>query len=174
MTPDPAAAPATLHGFVGSTVQIAFVTDDLHRTLDGLVGLGIGPFSLFTMGPDNCPDLEFRGAPSRYSVKIAFAVHEGMMWEVIQPLEGESLFTEALAAGHQGLHHVAVDCNGASVADSIGGLEERGWEVVTRGTAFHGQVPFAYLTNGDASGPVLEVFSFPEGFAPEPEGLYPG
>src|SRR4051794_37345945 len=93
-------------GFVGETVQVAFVASDLERGLDNLVALGIGPFAVFTIGPDSCPDLEFRGKPSDYAIRVAFAMQGAMMWEVIQPLSGESLFTEALAAGHEGLHHV--------------------------------------------------------------------
>jgi methylmalonyl-CoA/ethylmalonyl-CoA epimerase len=174
MSEQTAAQPAAAQdGFAGETVQVAFVASDLERGLDNLVALGIGPFQVFTIGPDNCRDLEFRGRPSTYSIRVAFAVQGAMMWEVIQPLDGESLFTEALAAGHEGLHHVAIDCGGIPVQERIAGLERRGYEVLTRGAAFDGQVPFAYLHNGDRASPFLEVFSFPEGFAPTPEAWYP-
>jgi hypothetical protein len=158
---------------VGETVQVAMVADDLYRGLDNLTALGIGPFQVFTIGPESCPDLEFRGKPSDYSIKVAFAMNGSMMWEVIQPLSGDSLFTEALEAGYQGLHHVAVDGGGIPVPERIAELEKAGYEVLTKGTAFNGAVPFAYLHNGVDGAPFLEVFSFPEDFAPEPEEWYP-
>lgn len=163
----------TLDGFIGETVQVAFVARDLHRGLDNLVRLGIGPFQVFTIGPDDCEDLEFRGRPSDYAIKVAFAMQGAMMWEVIQPLSGESLFTEALDQGYEGLHHVAVDCGGIPVEERMAGLEQRGYERLTSGRAFNGKVPFGYYHSGDPASPYLEVFSFPEDFAPEPEAWYP-
>ena len=168
-----AGATAVQDDFVGETVQVAMVTSDLYRGLDNLVSLGIGPFQVFTIGPESCPDLEFRGKPSTYAIKVAFAMQGSMMWEVIQPLDGESLFTEALDAGYEGLHHVAIDCGGIPVEERMAELERRGYEKLTSGTAFGGQVPFGYFHNGVPGAPYLEVFSFPADFAPEPEEWYP-
>jgi hypothetical protein len=135
--------------FIGETIQVSTVTGDLYRALDGLVRLGVGPFQVFRMGPDNCVDFTHRGEPAEYSMLVAFANAGGMMWEAIQPLEGTSVFSEFLAAGHEGLHHVAVSCNGVPFDERVAGLEELGYERITGGRAFSGQVPFGYFINHD-------------------------
>jgi hypothetical protein len=159
--------------FIGETIQVSTVTGDLHRALDGLLKLGVGPFMVFRMGPDNCVDFTHRGEPAEYSMLVAFANAGGMMWEAIQPLEGTSVFSEFLEAGHEGLHHVAVSCNGVPFDERVAGLEQLGYERITGGRAFSGQVPFGYFHNGDPAAPIVEVFEFPDGFAPEPDEWYP-
>ena len=49
--------------FIGETIQVSTVTGDLHRALDGLLKLGVGPFMVFRMGPDNCVDFTHQASP---------------------------------------------------------------------------------------------------------------
>ncbi len=159
--------------FVGETIQVSMVTSDLHRGLDDLVGLGIGPFQVFRIGPDNCVGQTYRGEPAEWSLLAAFTMAGSMMWEVIQPLEGPSVYTEFLEAGREGLHHVAVDCEGIPLEERAAELERRGYECIMSASAFDGDVPFGYFHNGDSAAPVVEIFQFPEGFAPQPDEWYP-
>ncbi len=41
------------------------------------------------------------------------------------------------------------------------------------GGAFSGQVPFGYFASDDPAAPVVEIFEFPEDFAPTPDEWYP-
>ena len=161
------------NSFIGDTVQVSVVAPDLYRGLDQLVALGVGPFMVFRVGPDNAVDLTYEGEAAAFSMFLAFATHANMMWEVIQPLEGRSVYSDFLAAGHAGLHHVAVGCNGMPYAERAAELERRGYRPVMTGRAFDGQVPFGYFAPPDPAAPVIEVFEFPEDFAPVPDEWYP-
>ena len=51
-------------GFVGETTQVALVSDDLHGALDNLVALGLGPWTIYDVGPHNAVDLHYEGEPA--------------------------------------------------------------------------------------------------------------
>jgi hypothetical protein len=158
-------------GFLGETVQVATVTDDLHRSLASLVALGIGPWAIYEVGPHNS-DVHFRGEKDEISARIALAMQGEMMWEVIEPTGGRSLYQEFLDEGNRGLHHIAVDCNGIPYVDQVEGLRSRGFEEVSGGTAF-GPVPFAYFHSGAPDSPYIEIFERSELEFPEPDEWYP-
>jgi len=160
------------NGFLGETVQVAIVTDDLHGAMDNLISVGIGPWMVFHVGPKNA-DMHYRGDRSGFSMTLAFTTHGSMMWEVIRPDDGKSIYTDFLEGGHSGLHHVAVDGGGLAYEDRAKELKSRGYEEIQGGTAFDGQVPFAYFQNGNADAPWIEIFDFPEGFEPQPDEWYP-
>jgi len=159
---------------VGETIQVSVVTSDLYRGLDNLVALGLGPFQVFQIGPENCTEQTFRGEPAPWSLLLAFATAGAMMWEVIQPLEGPSVYREFLDAGHEGIHHVAVDGHGLPYEQRAAELESHGYTCVMDGRAFGGQAPFGYFHNDDPAAPVIELFQFPDDFAPVPDEWYPG
>ncbi|KAF2395187.1 hypothetical protein [Pseudomonas frederiksbergensis] len=46
-------AGAEVDGFLGNVVEIAIVTRDHKRTMDGLLKLGIGPWRVYTFNPEN-------------------------------------------------------------------------------------------------------------------------
>lgn len=159
--------------FIGNTVQVSVVTDDLYRGLDQLVELGMGPFALFRVTPDNCTELRYKGEPTDFSMTMAFTTAANMMWEVIEPGDGPNIFRDFLDERGAGIHHVAADVGDIPWEERVAGLEERGYEEIQGGIAFHGDVPFSYYHNGVAEAPVVEIFQFPDGFDPEPDEIYP-
>lgn len=175
MSTQPAVLSATEmdNPLIGDTIQVSIVSPDLHRGLDHLVNLGIGPFMVFRVGPDNAVDLTFGGEPAEYSMLLAFATHQNMMWECVQPLEGRTIYSDFLDGGHTGLHHVGISCNGIPYVERAAELERRGYTYLMGGRAFGGDVPFGYFAPPDPTAPIVEIFDFPEGFAPTPDEWYP-
>ncbi len=45
--------------FLGNTIQVCVVTRDYQRTMEGLVKAGIGPWRVYTFGPDTVTELTF-------------------------------------------------------------------------------------------------------------------
>lgn len=159
-------------GFLGETIQVAIVTDDIYKGMEQLTALGIGPWTVFEVTPESS-DMHYRGERKGFSMKLAFTQHGSMMWEVIEPTGGQSIYQDFLDEGHKGFHHVAADINGLPYEERVAGLKERGYEEVQGGTAFNGNVKFAYFHSGEAESPWVEIFEFAEGFEPEPEEWYP-
>lgn len=92
----------------GPIFQVAWVVDDIAAAeADFTERYGVEswlriPDVAFT--GDNCT---YRGAPADYSIHVSLAYAGGQQLELIQPVSGENLYTESIAAQGPGLHHVA-------------------------------------------------------------------
>jgi methylmalonyl-CoA/ethylmalonyl-CoA epimerase len=104
--------PAPFNPFLGQPVEICIVTPNLKETLSGLVRLGIGPFKIYHFSPQTVTEQTLHGEPAAFEIKVAFAEQGSMIWEVMQPLSGQTIMQEFLdsTSGKGGIHHVAFDC----------------------------------------------------------------
>jgi methylmalonyl-CoA/ethylmalonyl-CoA epimerase len=89
--------------------QIAIVVRDLEKTMKAYHDLlGWGPFSVYEHVPPVLHDTHLRGVPTRYTMLGAETNVHGIGFEIIQPLDGPSIYREWLDAHGEGFHHVAV------------------------------------------------------------------
>jgi hypothetical protein len=76
------------------------------------------------------------GEPSPSTFIVCFAVAPGgMVWEIIEPVNGESIFEDWLKErnGLEGIHHISHDCNGVSWEERMKAFEERGFRCTQSG-----------------------------------------
>lgn len=168
------ASPVTLaNSFLTETVQVCIVTRDHRRTMEGMVGLGIGPWRIYTFGPETCTDLTLHGKPASFSMRLCMAWTGSMFWEIVEPLEGPSIYKDFLERHGEGIHHTAVASGTMPWKARIEAFQERGFECIQSGI-WLGRVPWAYFGTEKATGTIFEIFDIPEGFEmPEPEAWYP-
>jgi methylmalonyl-CoA/ethylmalonyl-CoA epimerase len=161
-------------GFVGNVIQVCTVSHDLERTMEGMTRLGVAPWQVFTFGPETVSEITYRGAPALMTYRLAIAFAGSMMWELIQPVSGPSIYADFLFQHGEGVHHVLVDCNGIPWEERLAQFAAHGYEMIQSGV-FAGQVPFAYFATEADTATTIETAYFPEGFSlPEPELWYPG
>ncbi|MEZ5668836.1 MAG: VOC family protein [Alphaproteobacteria bacterium] len=162
------------NSFLGSNMQICVVTRDFMRTMEGLVRTGIGPWRVYTFGPETMTEITYRGRPSRHAMKLGLAFSGSMMWEIVQPLAGPNIYEEFLDAHGEGIHHVAFDCNHIPWPEQLKAFADRGYTMIQSGL-WQGKYPHAYFeTEGDTT-TTFEIFQVPADFVwPEPEQWYPG
>lgn len=150
--------------------QVCVVVRDIQKAVEQYWQiLGIGPWSIYTVKPPELKDTTVRGNPTVFSMKLAFAKVGSMMLELIQPLEGESLYKEFLAEKGEGIHHVAsyeVD----DLERAISLLENRGIGVLQSGR-WKG-ASFAYMDTEKSLGAIVELVKRTTEFPP-PEATYP-
>lgn len=85
--------------------QVGIVVRDIEKTVALYYStFGIGPFAIV-------PEVKFegvilRGSPINAKIKVAFAQSGPLQIELIQPLEGENIYTEFLDTRGEGLHHL--------------------------------------------------------------------
>ncbi len=105
-------------------------------------------------------DCSHRGAPADYAAHLSLGYMRDAQVELIEPVRGESLYTEFLKSRGPGLHHIAFDVPdfGATVA----ALEDSGLELLAKGQMGPGS-QFAYFDCESAQTSVIEILGFDEG-----------
>jgi len=161
------------NSFLTETMQVCVVTRDIYRTMDGMIKLGIGPWAVYTFDSTTVSDMTYRGQPADYAMKLCLAFTGSMMWEIIQPTKGPSIYTEFLERHGEGIHHTAFHCGQMTWAERCAEFERRGCKMVQSGV-WQKLVPYAYFATEDLTTTMFELFIIPDGIAmPAPEQWYP-
>jgi hypothetical protein len=164
---------ALSNSFLGNLVQVCIVTRDYRRTLEGLVRIGIGPWVVRTFDGSNLTERTYYGKPAGYAMKLCLADVGSMVWEVVQPLAGPSIYADFLDRHGDGIQHIGVDGNGVSYENRLKAFADRGYEPIQSGV-FMNRVRFHYFSTGDDLKTIVEIFDVPKDFVfPEPDEWYP-
>lgn len=102
--------------------QAAFVVRDLDAAVRHWADdLGIGPWRVWTMEPPHLHDMVYRGEPVSFRFRHALAMSGDLQFELVEPLDGPSIFADQLATTGEGYNHVGiiVDDHPAATADAI-------------------------------------------------------
>jgi catechol 2,3-dioxygenase-like lactoylglutathione lyase family enzyme len=152
------------------TIQIAIVVPDLEAAMRSYVeDYGIGPWDIYEFNPETVEGMHESGEPVERAFRLALAHVGQVQWELVEPLDDESIYARFLAEHGPGLHHV-----GVGVEDYEGTISEltgRGKDVLFGGE--YNGASFAYLqTDGDL-GVVTEIFGGSPGRDQKADAVYP-
>jgi hypothetical protein len=93
-------------GDTGTFHHTCFVVHDVVRAARSLAEtLGIGPWAVFDLEPATAT---LRGEPARFSFRVALAQVGDGSYELLMPLEGESVYEEHLRDRGEGVHHTCI------------------------------------------------------------------
>ena len=102
--------------------QVAYVVSDLDAAVRHWADvLGVGPWSIWTMGAENLLDMVHEGQPASFSLRHALALSGPFQIELVQPLGGPSIFADQMQRSGPGLNHIGrlVDDHAAESAALI-------------------------------------------------------
>ena len=144
----------------GPIIQIAWVVDDIAATEELSAtssGSGRGPASP-TCGSDR-RTAPCTAQPADFTVHVSLGYAakgtSDLQLELIQPVSGESIYTEFLAVSPPGLHHVCFEVDDIDAACAA--AEAEGHPVVQRGSMMAGAMDFAYVDGSSAGAPYIEL-----------------
>lgn len=159
--------------FLGNVVEIAVVTRDHRRTMEGLWRLGIGPWQIHTFDPGNTTNQTYYGESCSFVIKVCFAQTGDTIWEIIEPVSGPTVFADFLERHGEGIHHIAYDCHHIPFEKRIAEFEGRGFRLVQSGSWMN-RNHFAFFSTESETTTCFETYVFPDDWVyPEPEGWYP-
>ena len=139
-------------------MQIGIVVRDLEATMQRYVDdFGIGPWEIFEFNAGNANDLREYGQPVERSWRLATTMVGDVQWELIEPLDDESVYARFLAEKGEGVHHIAVAS--PKFDELVAAQTDRGKDLVLGGT-FSG-FKVAYLATEPELGVIVEIFSGP-------------
>ncbi len=152
------------------TLQISVVVRDLELAMETYVrDYGIGPWDIYEFNPDTVRNMQEGGQPVARTWRLALAQVGQVQWELVEPLDEDSIYAQFLATNGPGVHHVGVGVR--SYESTIAELAERGHDIVLGGE--YNGVNFAYLSTDRDLGVITEIFSGPPGENQEPDAVYP-
>jgi methylmalonyl-CoA/ethylmalonyl-CoA epimerase len=152
--------------------QCALVVEDLDEAVRRWSGeLGIGPWTAYRLEPPRLKEMIYKGEAASFSLRHALAWQGEVQFELVQPLQGPSIWADHLAEHGPGMHHIGkyVNDHSAAVAEAI----EAGFEPLqsARGFGAEGDGAFAYFQPPGLA-VIVEVIEAPR-VRVEPEFVYP-
>ena len=154
---------------VQSPTQIAWVTPDLDATETALTGLlGVRKWVRIPevhFAPDTC---SYHGKPADFLASISLSYLGDMQLELIQPVSGESVYSDFLRESGPGLHHICMAAENPEQFDAaLAEATDQGAPVVQQGV-MAGGIQFAYVSAPQAGVPFIEIAYVP----PEMQAFY--
>ena len=150
------------------------MTNDYKRTLAGLAMLGVGPWRVYTCSPTDTTNQTYRGKPTPFTIRFCYAdiTPGGIVYEVIQPISGPTIFQNFLDKQGEGVHHIAYDCNNVPMKERVKIFAERGLELA-QGGSWRGDNHFAFFES-EETGTCFETIEFAGNWEyPEPDEWFP-
>ena len=144
-----------------SVYQVGIVVADRDRAVSQYTTLlGISGWRLTDFDERSAERTTVRGVEAPFAMRLAFAGGSPEI-ELIEPVEGESIYREFLHSHGEGIHHLAIAVD--SIADAATALAEAGFEELQAGFGFapNGRGGFAYFDMTAELGFILEVVEMP-------------
>jgi hypothetical protein len=114
--------------------QVAVVVKDLRKTMEAYhQTLGWGPWNVYEHKPPTLHHTELNGKPTNYTMLGAEVHCDPIDFEILQPLEGPSIYKEFLKQKGEGLHHVSVVSSAKNVDKALSDFKKQGIDVVMSG-----------------------------------------
>ena len=153
--------------------QIAVLVEDLDEAMERYWSLlGVGPWTVYTYRRPLLRMARYRGQDADPAQRIALARLGSLRIELIEMLQGPSLFHDWVAEHGYGPHHVGVQVEDMDAA--LAEARAAGLRVLQEGAGYglDGDGHYAYLDTEDALGMVLELSEMPKRRI-APDRIYP-
>jgi methylmalonyl-CoA/ethylmalonyl-CoA epimerase len=95
----------------------------------------------------------YRGKPENFRMKIGLAMMGDLQIELIQPLEGKTIYAEFLEKWGNGIHHLGFDVN--NLDERVAIFHKLGIGVLMSGERVGGK--FAYMDTDGTFGIIIEL-----------------
>lgn len=140
--------------------QVGIVVQDLEKSIENYQNtFGIGPWGTMNIDPSTFRDMTYHGRPVQHRFRAAFAMVGPMQLELIQPVEGDNIYSDFLREHGEGVHHLG-HLRVANLAEAIKTLEKEGFPCLQSGRYPNGG--YAYMDTVKALGVIIELLEVPE------------
>ena len=153
--------------------QVALIVKDLDKTVENYWHFfGIGPWHFYTYGKPLVKKMSYHGEPAEYKMRVALSWIGPLRIELIEVLEGPTVYTDFIKEHGYGVHHFGVLVE--NMAEAISEAEEAGLMMTQDGSGFgkDGDGHYAYLNTEEIIGTTIELIERPKGRL-KPEKIYP-
>jgi catechol 2,3-dioxygenase-like lactoylglutathione lyase family enzyme len=152
--------------------QVAFIV----KSVDEMVKryndeYGIGPWRIWEFGPDTVEDMTIHGRREDYRMRLALAKVGDIDFELIQPRDEKSIYSDFLKSSGEGFHHLAYEVD--DFFKLMEYTEKIGLKISMSGV-WCGKHTWVYMTTEDDLKHIVELNYTEPGFIyPDPVDYYP-
>jgi methylmalonyl-CoA/ethylmalonyl-CoA epimerase len=153
--------------------QVCIIVEDLDKAVENYWKIfGIGPWHFYTYGKPLVKKMSYQGKPAEYRMRIALSYIGTLRIELIEPLEGDTIYRDFVEEHGYGVHHFGVLVEDMKTA--IAQAEAAGLTMTQDGSGFglDGDGHYAYLNTEDKIGVTIELIERPKDRV-TPEKIYP-
>ena len=140
--------------------QVSLIVPNLAEAVQKWSAILEGDWLIYTYGPDTLPVSTYRGEPGRFRIRLALQGREPQV-ELIELLEGPSLYHEWLGSHGWGMHHVGYWV--PSIDAVVAAFRDAGVEPHMTGSGYGvaGDGGYAYYDFVEMLGVVVEFIEVP-------------
>jgi len=130
---------------ISNADQIGIVVKDLGPALEQFkLLLGTENFDIVDWPkPGTDPESTYYGKPAQFKLRIAFTQMGNLQLEVIQPVEGKSIFADFLETHGPGLHHIRF--SEKNFDQKMKQLQKAGIQMISSGRGIRSASTWAYF-----------------------------
>jgi catechol 2,3-dioxygenase-like lactoylglutathione lyase family enzyme len=153
--------------------QVAIVVEDLDKAVSTYWRrFGIGPWDIYTYGKPLVKSMTYHGEPADYKMRLGLSYMGDTRIELIEPLEGETVYDDFIEAHGYGVQHFGFLVD--DMEEALAEAEAAGIEMIMDGAGFglEGDGHYAYLDTESLVGFTIELIERPDKRVP-PEQVYP-
>lgn len=153
--------------------QICIIVPDIEKaTAAYWERFGVGPWHFYTYGKPLVKRMTRHGKPAEYKMKVALSYIGEMRIELIEPLEGDTVYSEFVEKHGYGVHHLGVLTG--DMEASLEQARDSGIAMTQDGAGFgpDNDGHYAYLDTEELIGTTIELIERPKRRNP-PERIYP-
>jgi len=153
--------------------QVAIIVEDLDKAVENYWKMfGIGNWHMYTYGKPLVKKMTYHGKPGEYKMRVALSYLGPMRIELIEPMEGDTVYADFVKEHGYGVHHFGVLVD--NMEEAIAEAEAAGLVMTMDGAGFgrDGDGHYAYLDTEDQLGVTIELIERPKDRV-NPERIYP-
>jgi 4-hydroxyphenylpyruvate dioxygenase-like putative hemolysin len=158
---------------INNIAQICVIVPNLDKAVENYWNVfGIGPWKFYTYGKPLVKRMTRNGKPSEYKMRVALANVGTFRIELIEPLEGNTVYQEFVDKHGFGIHHIGVLTN--NMTESLDQAKKAGLSMTQDGAGFgpDNDGHYAYLDTESLIGTTIELIERPKRRTP-PDKTYP-
>ena len=130
---------------ISNADQVGIVVEDLDSAIEQFrLLLGVSNFDVVDWPkPGTDPESNYYGKKAQFKLRIAFSQLGNLQLEVIQPVEGKSIFTDFLETHGPGLHHLRF--SEKNFDQKVEQLQKAGIQMISSGRGVRSPSTWAYF-----------------------------
>jgi hypothetical protein len=143
--------------FINRISKIGIVTRDLDSAIRNYEDhIGVSPWRVYAEDSPQTCKIKMRGVGVNFRGRFAVSQIGDKLLEIVQPLEGRSLYHEFLSARGEGVQYIGVCTEGLSFSQALDRFASLDCPVIMEGERENSH-PFAFLDTAPLISTTLEV-----------------